>query len=223
MKQLHNRRSIRLKGYDYAQTGAYFVTICTKNRECLFGEIADGDVVLNEWGEIVKNEWLRTLKIRPNVIVDEYIVMPNHLHGILIIVDDGRGGRGVSQYAPTTITPPYAPTMQCDPTTNNQNTFKSPSKTIGAIIRGFKSATTKQINISRNTPGQPVWQRNYYEHIIRDDESLHRIRQYITQNPIRWQNDRENAGSQLVILKEKENNILNENYNIEAKTGYVKG
>lgn len=179
----HHRRSIRLQGYDYAKPGAYFITICTQNRACLFGKIVDGEMVLNEFGMIVNNEWLRTSIIRPNIIIDEFVIMPNHLHGILVIIDDNC--RGVLQFASAMETT-FAPT------TNKQNqsfTFKSPSKTIGAIIRGFKSATTKHINISRNTPGIPVWQRNYYEHIIRNDDELNRIRVYIKNNPMNWFHD----------------------------------
>jgi len=167
---MHQRRSIRLKAYDYSQAGAYFVTICTKDRECLFGDIVDEKMCINEIGEIVQAEWLRTAKIRPNVSLDEFIIMPNHLHGIIMIND----GRGVLQYAPT------------------ESPFRSPSQTIGAIIRGFKSATTKQINKYTNTPGKPVWQRNYYDRIIRDEDELNRIREYIIYNPAKWAEDKEN-------------------------------
>ncbi|MCG8607677.1 hypothetical protein MJD09_22170 [bacterium] len=97
-------------------------------------------MILNQFGEIVKYEWLQTSKIRPNVVIDDFIIMPNHLHGVVVIADR----RGVLQYAPT------------------ESGFKSPSQTIGAIIRGFESATTKQINNYRNAPGKPVWQRNYF-------------------------------------------------------------
>jgi len=181
--KIHHRRSIRLKGYDYSQPGAYFITLCTHNRECLFGNIVDGEMVLNEYGILVKNEWLRTSEIRPNVIVDEFIIMPNHLHGIFIINDDGCGAtcRGVSPYAPKPA--PYI-------NTPNTNIFKSPSKTIGAIIRGFKSITTKQINQLRNTHNKSVWQRNYYEHIVRNESSLNKIRKYITNNPMKWEMDK---------------------------------
>ena len=163
MKKL-NRKSIRLKGYDYSREGAYFVTICAQNRECLFGEIVDDKMVLNKYGEIVKNEWQRTGDIRPNIETDCFVVMPNHVHGIINI------RRGVLQYAPT-------------------NGFKSPSQTIGAITRGFKSTTTKQINILRDTHGQCIWQRNYYEHIIRGEKDYNRIHEYIQNNPLKWELD----------------------------------
>ena len=166
---MHQRRSIRLKGFDYAQSGAYFVTICTKDRECIFGKIVDEEMRLNDKGAIVYAEWLRTTEIRINVITDEFIIMPNHLHGIIMI----NNGRGVLQYAPT------------------ESPFRSPSQTIGAIIRGFKSATTKQINELRGTPGKPVWQRNYFERVIRDEDELNRIREYIIFNPAKWAVDKE--------------------------------
>ena len=175
VSEKHHRKSIRLTGYDYSQPGAYFVTICTWNRECLFGEISNDEVVLKEYGQVVMQEWINTGKLRPNVELDTYVVMPNHFHGILIIND--RGGtiqrRGVLQYAPT-------------------NAFRSPSQTIGAMVRGFKSAVTKQINRSRNTPGYTIWQRNYYEHIIRNEKELNTIREYIINNPVKWDLDENN-------------------------------
>ena len=178
---IHHRRSIRLKGYDYSQPCAYFITICTHNRECLFGEIVDRSMVLNKFGLFVQNEWKNTSLVRRNVIVDEYIVMPNHVHGILIITDDDTDHRrGVLQYAPT---------VSHEFPLSDTNTFHSPSKTIGAIIRGFKSATTKQINQMRQSPGIPVWQRNYHERIIRNENELNKIRHYIINNLLNWTND----------------------------------
>ncbi|KKU45023.1 MAG: hypothetical protein UX62_C0043G0002 [Microgenomates group bacterium GW2011_GWA2_46_7] len=170
MERVHKRKSIRLKEYDYSESGDYFTTICTKDFKCLFGKIIDGEMVLNEVGEIVKNEWLKTPLIRPNVELDEFCVMPNHIHMIITIVE--RSCRGVLQYAPTGLV--------------------SPSQTVGAIIRGFKSTTAKQINILRNTPGFPVWQRNYYEYIIRGVKDLDKIRDYIISNPGKWGEDRNN-------------------------------
>ena len=179
----HHRRSIRIRGYDYSQAGAYFVTLCTCNRECLLGNVVDGQMVLNDAGRIVVNVWIKTPELRPNVILDTFVVMPNHFHGIMVIIEPGGDvlrGRGVLQYAPTNQ--------------SGISQLRSPSQTIGAIIRGFKSAATKRINELRHTPGAPVWQRNYYEHIIRDEAVLNRIRQYITENPARWDEDTENPG-----------------------------
>src|SRR5437868_13402885 len=115
---IHHRRSIRLKGYDYSQAGAYFITLCTYNREHLFGEIVDGNIILSEYGQIAFNEWARTSQIRPNVLLDVFVIMPNHLHGIILI----RKG-------------------ECN------SPLRSPTNTIGAMVRGYKSAVTKQINL----------------------------------------------------------------------------
>jgi len=182
--QKHHRRSIRLKNYDYASPGAYFVTIVTHRRQCLFGNVMDGQMRLNEFGEIVRDEWLKTETIRPRVQLDEYVIMPNHVHGIIIINDDNR--RGTLQRAPTIMQ--RAPTiMQRTPTIEQFG--KPTSDSIPTIIRLLKSATTKRINEYRNTPAVPVWQRNYYEHIIRNETELQQIRQYIANNPINWEND----------------------------------
>jgi len=166
---VHRRRSIRLRDYDYSQQGAYFVTVCAWNRECLFGDVVQGEMRSNEYGRIVENEWRRTSTVRSNVETDDFIEMPNHFHCILVINER----RGVLQYAPT-------------------NELRSPSQTIGAIVRGFKSAVTKSFNTIRATPGIPVWQRNYYEHIIRDENDLARIRQYVADNPMTWADDKNN-------------------------------
>ncbi len=167
-----HRKSIRLKGYDYSQTGAYFVTICTYKRELLFGKVKNGEMLLGGFGKVAESEWLRTAQIRENVELDKYIVMPNHLHGILFIIHNCRG------------TVPRAPTLE---------QFGRPvSGSLPTIIRSFKSTVTKQINQLRNTPANNIWQRNYFEHIIRDDEELKCIREYIINNPLKWQFDKEN-------------------------------
>ena len=176
----HHRRSIRLKGYDYSQPGWYFVTVVAQNRDCLFGEIADGEMLLNEIGIIVRDEWIKTAEIRPEIRLDEYIIMPNHIHGIIIIVDDNRRhatGRGDPRGTPTR---PVAPTIKPGPK----------PKSIGSIMAGFKSAVTKRVNAYRGAPGQKLWQRNYWEHIIRNEIELNRIRNYIINNPKNWDEDR---------------------------------
>ncbi|MBI2303514.1 MAG: transposase [Chloroflexi bacterium] len=167
----HHRRSIRLKGYDYSQAGAYFVTLCTQDRACIFGVVVNGEVQLNEYGRKVADCWLWLAEQYPYIHLDEWVVMPNHIHGIMVTIADCRGG---SRTAPTVT---------------------SKRKPLGRLIGAFKTVSTKHINDIRTTPGAKLWQRNYYEHIIRDEPSLHRIRQYITNNPARWETDRENPAA----------------------------
>ena len=181
--EMDQRRSLRLKGYDYAQPGAYFITICTHQHQCLFGEIAGAEFApaqmrLNKLGEIVREKWFRTAALRANIQLfdDEFVIMPNHVHGIIWITDTDNVG------------------AYCNTPPRDAELFQSPSKTIGAIIRGFKSAVTKRINIHRGTPYRPVWQRNYYERIIRDEKEYDQIAAYIISNPDNWEMDQENPG-----------------------------
>ena len=168
----HHRRSIRLPGYDYSQPGYYFVTICCYQRQRLFGKIIDGAMQLNQYGEIVDHEWLKSSVIRPDIKLDEYIVMPNHFHGIVII--NPVGANSGSPLQPSTAIPTH-PSMK--------------PRSLSSIIAGFKSAVTQKIDIMGNAPGTPVWQRNYYEHIIRNENALNNIRQYIINNPLSWHQD----------------------------------
>jgi REP element-mobilizing transposase RayT len=189
--QRHHRRSIRLKGYDYSQAGAYFITICTQDRACLLGDVVDGEMQENEFGEIVRAEWFASADIRQEIRLnpDEFVVMPNHIHGIVWIIAPHR--RGDRPVAPGTGN---QPTMGDRPIMGDRPVAPTNcSRSVGSLIAGFKSAATKKINRLRGTPGAPLWQRNYYEHIIRNDKSLCRIRQYITNNPLRWDLDRMNA------------------------------
>ena len=176
------RRSIRLRGYDYSQPGAYFVTICTKNRALQFGEIRDGSMILNEHGAIVDEIWKEIPEHFPNVTLDEFIVMPDHIHGILLLGEylDCKG----TACRASTVEGCHASTVEG---------FGKPIKgSLPTIIRSFKSATTRRINILRKKEGISIWQRNYYEHIIRNNDSLNRIRRYIHENPSQWSNDSEN-------------------------------
>ena len=171
----HHRRSIRLKKYNYSSPGHYFVTICVQNRECILGKIVNGQMVLNEWGKIVRDCWQWLEKQYPNVELDEFIIMPNHMHGIIIINDlDCRGDSRNETIRRGGVTPPL------------QN------PTLGQIVAYFKYQSTKQINQLRQTPGTKFWQRNYYEHIIRNERELYAIRNYIRNNPLKWELDREN-------------------------------
>ena len=181
--EIHHRRSIRLKGYDYTQPGAYFVTFCSHRRAHIFGEVVSGEMVLNDVGKIARDEWFKTAKLRPYVKLyeDEFMIMPNHGHGIIWIEDDGGALRRNAQSgteqrsAPTGIAPGVAP------------------GSLGAIIRGYKSAVTYAVNAVQNQRGAVLWQRNYYDHIIRNDRELNNIRWYILNNPLNWQLDRDNA------------------------------
>lgn len=159
---IHHRRSIRLRNYDYSQAGAYFVTICTQGRECLFGKITDGIMRLNTAGGIAAKCWQDVPLHFPHAVLDTWTIMPNHVHGIIVI----ERRVGAKNFSPL------------------QN---GTSKTIGSMVRGFKIGVTKWMR--RNTPVFSVWQRNYWEHIIRDEPEWHCIREYIQTNPARWQED----------------------------------
>ena len=165
----HHRRSIRIKGYDYSQPGAYSVTICTRDRECLLGSV----LRLNEFGEIARRCWEEIPGHFPSVELDAFVVMPNHIHAIMVVP-----GRGTACFAPTT------------------EQFGRPvAGSIPTIVRAYKSATTRRINVLRATAGVSVWQRNYYEHLIRTEKELQSIREYIIGNPALWNEDRNNPAT----------------------------
>ena len=223
---IHHRRSIRLKGYDYSQNGLYFITICTQNREHLFGTISNGQMALNPMGEIAHTEWFKTASMRPNIRLHEFIVMPNHIHGIIEIIptpphpvrthcmrppdmpnhgqserlgrvqraptnaattdNHGQSEPGHGQHAGDIVRAHCMRPHDAPPITNNHG---QRAPTVGDIVRGYKSAVTKRINEIRNISGVPVWQRNYHEHIIRNEIAYLRISEYIQANPRRWQDD----------------------------------
>lgn len=164
---LKQRQSIRLKNYDYSKSGHYYITMCTENRSCIFGNIFNGKMILNDVGKIINDVWLTIQKYFNNVELDKFVIMPNHIHGIVIIV-----GAGSSR--------PTGPTL-------------------GQIIGYFKYKSTKYINdfLGSDNPTptinqnkiKKIFQRNYYEHIIRNEIELNKIRQYIKNNPLFWNQD----------------------------------
>ncbi|MBX7212872.1 MAG: hypothetical protein K1X39_02555 [Thermoflexales bacterium] len=166
----HHRHSIRLKGYDYAQPGAYFITICTHNRERIFGEVVDVGVRLSEYGGVVRDEWLRTASVRREVMLDTFIIMPDHMHAIVMFRDEG-----------------FEASMPLPPSTGLHRRPRS----LATLVSGFKGAVTSRINTVRGTPSQPVWQRNYHERVIRDEAALAKMREYIVTNPVRWMHRRD--------------------------------
>ena len=185
-KNFSRRKLLRLPDFDYSQEGWYFVTICTKDRKCLFGVVKNGEMILNEIGKIVDDEWYKTPEIRKNISLDVFVVMPNHLHGIIVIEFNNvcqKTSVGAYCNTPLQLMNRYIP--------------RSPTQTIGSIIRGFKSASTTKIKKYfteklNQKPPEIIWQRNYYEHVIRNEKSLSAIQNYIINNPLKWEFDPEN-------------------------------
>jgi REP element-mobilizing transposase RayT len=172
--------SARLRNWDYGWNAAYFVTICTKNRECFFGDVVGGQMVLNEIGKIVETEWLKTFEIRPdmNLELGEFVVMPNHFHAII--------GIGENEYNTKHVLN-RRDAMHCVSTSNEtKNKFGPQSKNLASIIRGFKIGVTKN---ARLINPDFAWQSRYHDHIIRNDESFQKITEYIINNPLNWSED----------------------------------
>ena len=171
------RRSTRLPRFDYTRQGAYFVTLCTLHRACLFGDILNGEMQLNEIGKSAHRMWEEIPIHFPHVEIDASVIMPNHVHGVIVIPN-----------APVGAT--HASPLPSGP----------PKRSLGAIIGAYKSAVSRHANrlgLSSGSSGRSIWQRNYYDHVIRDDAALTRIRQYIADNPFRWAEDPENPARQL--------------------------
>lgn len=225
---LHHRRSIRLKGYDYSQPGLYFITICCQDRACLFGNVMDGEMKLNDAGKITDEYWMEIPKHFPNTVLHEHIVMPNHIHGIIELTNvraenipprqiestssewaEPVGAKNFSPLQSPQQSPPewaknispqpiestspiwaknISPKQTPQQTENISSRPVSPSKTIGSVVRGFKIGVTKWMR--QHTDIYHVWQRNYYEHIIRNEKSYLRIAEYIINNPATWKEDK---------------------------------
>jgi len=161
------RKSPRLQGYDYTQNGAYFVTICTHKRQCLFGEISGAEIEMNTTGCIAQTCWEQIPTHFPKAELDAFVVMPNHVHGILLIIDDSKQ----TQYQYEQFSKPIA-------------------RSLSTIMRSYKSAVTNQVNRLFMTENTPVWQGRFHDHIVRDEKSLNTLREYVANNPARWEADR---------------------------------
>jgi putative transposase len=175
---IHHRRSIRLREYDYSSTGAYFVTICVHGRECLFGEITDCEMKLNDAGRLVEGVWKGLPGRFPHVELDECIIMPNHFHGIIVIADNPDPVGAIHEL------PLHHAAISAKMHRRNMLLPK--------IIGYLKMNSAKGINLLRYMQGVPVWQRNYYERIIRNEAELDVARKYIAENPMKWAEDEEN-------------------------------
>jgi REP element-mobilizing transposase RayT len=175
---IHHRRSIRLRGYDYTQAGAYFITICTHQRQRLFGEIVDGQMHLNLCGQVVISRWQNIPRHFACIKLDEFVLMPDHLHGIIAIGEEG-------------IAFPERESICSQVIKGNAMPLRgTETNSLGAIVQNFKSVTTRKINQINRSSTPPLWQRNYHERIIRDEIALQNIRHYIAANPLQWQGDR---------------------------------
>lgn len=175
--EIHHRRSIRVQGFDYASRNAYFVTICVVKRHCVLSQIRDSKVVLSSFGKIVSACWNDLPNHYSHIELDEFVVMPNHVHGIIRIV--GAGFKPALTGAPSA---PYA----------NTGAGLKPAPTmhgLAEVVRALKTFSARRINTFRKTAGAAFWQRNYYEHIIRNGEDLKNVRDYIIANPVNWEND----------------------------------
>jgi putative transposase len=179
---IRRRRSLRLKGYDYSMAGAYFVTICAQERACLFGDVTAGVMRLNDAGQMVATSWEAIATRFSGVEIDQFVVMPNHLHGILVLPD---AREATTKGATTRVAPTVGAPL-----------VGAPAR-LGEVVGGFKSLATVGYINGVKANGWPgfrgrLWQRNYYEHIIRDETALNRVRRYIDENPARWEFDDEN-------------------------------
>lgn len=192
---IHDRRSIRLKGWDYTSSGLYFVTLCSQNRECMFGDIANGDMLLNDAGRNVKKCWQDIPEHFPHVTLDEFVIMPNHVHGIIFIAHSV----GAYNHTPQKLDRPIRRRANIYSPLPDNPPLRSPSKTVGSIVRGFKIGVGEWFR--KNTDMSAIWQRNYYEHIIRNEIELNQTRRYICDNSATWMLDDENPDKQRIVFE----------------------
>ena len=180
----HRRRSLRLPGYDYTKPGGYFVTVRVRGGAKLLGHVVAGEMHPNRYGRILQDCWARIPVRFPHAIGDAFVVMPNHVHGVVILAER-TPGRGTASRAPTGN---HDAASELLPACEQ---FGRPVPgSLPTTIRSFKSAVTRRINILRDTPGGRVWQRGFYEHMVRDEADLAGIREYVLTNPARWREDR---------------------------------
>ena len=205
----HHRRSIRLQGYDYSHAGAYFVTVRVRDHEPRLGEIAEDEMHLNALGEMVRACWFGLPGHYRHVELDEFVVMPNHVHGIILLVGNvlpsttirsDNKSDAAADFKPAHSKPPHDVGAGFKPAHSKPAHPKRHG--LPEIVRAFKTFSARQINVACNTVGRPVWQRNYYEHVIRDEDEMNRIRQYILDNPAEWGTDRENPTSPKMEIEE---------------------
>jgi len=184
--KIHHRRSIRLRGWDYARPGTYFVTLCVEGKEHVFGEVMECEMRLNEWGRIAAACWEELPRHYPDIRLDGFVVMPNHVHGIIEIIDVGAG---LKPALPTRATEFAGAGLKPAPTGAGR------THGLSEIVRAFKTFSARRINRLRGTGGTLLWQRNYYEHIVRNPRELTMIRDYVATNPVRWDTDPENPAA----------------------------
>ena len=194
--EIHRRRSLRLKGYDYTHVGAYFVTIVTQDRSFLFGEIVGKEMWLNEAGEMVCRIWEMLPRRFPTIEIDLFVVMPNHLHGIIVINQPNRATTGVAPTKSTNVGAGLVPAQNTNRCPDHRGITRI-APTLGDIIGAYKSLTTVEYvrgvkTMRWATFSGRLWQRIYYEHVVRHDESLRDLQQYIFDNPAQWAFDKEN-------------------------------
>jgi len=189
-----HRKNIRLEDYDYASPGHYFVTIISHERKNIFGEIIDGEMNLNQAGKIVEQTWRDIPKHFPNTSCEIFVVMPNHIHGIINIIDDEIVGAR----------------HKVSRNEDSAEPLQMETQPMGVIVRSFKSAVTKSAHDLELFDGVKIWQRNYYEHIIRDEDDYQQIADYIAANPINWEFDLENLKTSNPVQKSFLNNHANQ-------------
>ena len=196
-----HRRPLRLQGYDYAQAGAYFVTVCTRDRLCALGDVVNGEMVLSPAGHLAHAAWQVLPQHYPGARLDAWVIMPNHVHGIIWLADNerqtvGAGFKPARRRPDAVGTGPKPAQWPSDPPRPRSGPvgagFEPARHGLPEIVRAFKTFSARRINQARNTTGSQFWQRNYYEHVIRSEDALTRIRQYIADNPAKWHEDPEN-------------------------------